>query len=153
MSWSFQIVGGDLSPLSDQSGFGLATGRDKTLQDLKLALYESMGTDPMHPDYGSLLDGGRLPNGTVVQSSIGSDASSLFRIEEEVSRVIQNFITRQNKRIKSDMASFGRTSISDSEIIQRVSSVETKLFGSKLILQVNLVMRNNNSITITQPLG
>jgi hypothetical protein len=112
-----------------------------------------MGTDPMHPDYGSLLDGGRLPNGTVVQSSIGSDASSLFRIEEEVSRVIQNFITRQNQRIKSDMASFGRTSVSDSEIIQRVSSVETKLFGSKLILQVNLVMRNNNSITITQPLG
>jgi hypothetical protein len=153
MSWSFEILGGDLSPLSDQTGLGVVTARAKTLQDLKSALYEAMGTDPMHPDYGSLIDGGRLPDGTVVQSLIGSDSSSIYRIQEEVSRVIRDFTTRQNARIKSDIANFGRTTVSDGEIIDRVSSVATKLFGSKLVVQVNLVMRNSNTITITQPLG
>lgn len=153
MSWSLQIIGGDLSPISDQSGLKIATGKDKTLQDLKLALYESMGTDPMHPEYGSLIDGGRLPNGTIVESSVGSDSTSLFRIEEEVSRIIQNYTIQQNIRIKSDIASFGKTTIADSEIIKSVRSIGTKRFGSKLILQVNIVMRNSNSVTITQPLG
>jgi hypothetical protein len=112
-----------------------------------------MGTDPMHPEYGSLIDGGRLPNGTIVESFVGSDSTSLFRIEEEVSRIIQNYSIQQNIRIKSDIASFGKTTIADSEIIKSVRSIGTKRFGSKLILQVNIVMRNSNSVTITQPLG
>lgn len=153
MSWSFEIVGGDLSPVSDKTGLGVVTGKKKTLQDLRHALTEAMGTDPMHPEYGSLIDGGRLPDGTVVESLVGSSQSSVFRIEEEVSRVIQDFVSKQNMRIKSDIAGFGKTTVSDSEIIDRVDSIQTRFFDTKLVLQVNLITRNSNGVTITQPLG
>lgn len=153
MSWSFQIVGGDLYPLSTASGLGIVTGKDKTFQDLKLWILESMGTDPMHPEYGSLLDGGRLPNGTIVDSFVGSESLSAHRVEEEIYRIVSSFMTRQKKRIDKDIASFGRTTISNSEIIDRISEVRTQLFDTKLIVRVSLAMRDNTILSITQPIG
>jgi hypothetical protein len=153
MSWSLQIVGGDLYPVSNASGMGVVTGKDKTFQDLRMWMLETMGTDPMHPEYGSLLDGGRLPNGTLVDSFIGSDSLSVHRVEEEITRILQSFMQRQKKRIDSDLASFGKTTISDSEIIQGIDSVQSQMFDSKLVVRVRLRMKNNSTINITQPIG
>lgn len=153
MSWSFQISGGDLNPVSNASGMGIVTGRDKTFQDLKLWMLESMGTDPMHPEHGSLLDGGRLPNGTVVESFIGSETLSAFRVEEEVSRILKSFSQSQKNRINSDIANLGKTTVSDSEIIDKITSIQSTLFGTKLIVRVSIQTRGGNTITLTQPVG
>lgn len=153
MSWSLKITAGDIDPLSTSSGMAIVTGREKTFQDLKFWLSEPMGNDPMHPEYGSLLDGGRLPNGTIVQSFIGSDSLSSSRVQEEVSRIIQAFITQQKGRINLDNSNLGKTTVSDSEIIEGINSVETTTFDNKLVLRVSLAMRGGNSVLITQPLG
>lgn len=153
MSWSFDISAGDLTFVSNKSGAAIVTGKDKTFQDLKNALLEPMGSDIMHPEYGSLLDGGTLPDGTSVDSYIGSDSLSVYKIEEEVVRVIESFINRQNTRINSDIDTFGKSTVSDSEIIESISSITNKVFDTKLIMQVNLLMRNGNAISITQPVG
>lgn len=139
--------------MSMASGLGVVTGRNKTFQDLKLWLLESMGTDPMHPEYGSLLDGGRLPNGRVVDSFIGSDQSSVHRVEEEIARIVTSFMSQQKKRIDRDLASFGKTTVSDSEIIDRVVSIDSQIFDSKLVVRVVLGMRNNTTMSLTQPIG
>jgi hypothetical protein len=153
MSWSFEIFNGDLTLTSRQTGMGIVTGNRKTLQDLRVALAESMGNDPMHPDFGSLLDGGKLSTGRVIPSMIGGNYLSAFQIEEEIRRVIQNFIERQSARIKRDISAFGRTSIPDSEIIDKIGYINSRSFGHKLVVQVGLIMKDTATITITQPVG
>lgn len=153
MSWSLEIAGGDLNLLSSSSGMGIVTGKSKTFQDLKHALLEAMGTDPMHPEYGSLLDGGRLPDGTIVQSFVGSESLSTSRVEEEVLRVVKAFIKNQQDRINLDISSLGKTTISDAEIIDSVSGIESTVFDTKMVVKLSLRMRDGNGVTITQPLG
>lgn len=146
-------MGGDLNPLSSSSGIGIVTGRDKTLQDLKHWLLEAMGSDPMHPEYGSLLDGGRLPDGTIVQSFVGSESIPTSRIEEEVIRVVKSFMENQQNRIALDQGSLGKSTISDSEIIDGVSRIQSTVFDNKIIVRVVLELRDGNTITVTQPIG
>ena len=153
MSWSFEIFNGDLSLASRESGMSVVTGTSKTLQDLRLALTEPLGTDPMHMDFGSLLDGGKRSTGEVVQSMIGGNYASQMAVEEEIRRVILAFVDRQNARIKRDITAMGRTTIPESEIIDRINYVTTRFFGNKLVVRVGLVMKSNASITITQPIG
>jgi hypothetical protein len=153
MSWSLKISAGDIDLLSSSSGMAIVTGKEKTFQDLKLWLSEAMGSDPMHPEYGSLLDGGRLPNGTIIESFIGSDSLSTSRVEQEVVRIIEAFIRQQNERISLDMSNLGKTTVSDSEIIDSIGSIRTSVFDNKLVLRISLIMRNGNDVTITQPLG
>jgi len=153
MSWSFDIKAGDLTFVSSKSGAAIVTGKNKTFQDLKNGLLEPMGTDTMHPEYGSLLDGGTLPDGTPIDSYIGKDSLSVYKIEEEIVRVVQSFIDKQNTRVNSDIATFGRSTVSDSEIIESIGSITNKRFNTKLVMQVNLVMRNGNTVSITQPVG
>lgn len=153
MSWSFNIETGDLSFVSNMSGAAVVTGQQKTFQDLKSALLEQMGSDPMHPEYGSLLDGGVLPNGTIVDSFIGRDETYIYKIQEEIARVIQFFNERQSTRINSDLATFGKSTVSDSEIVESIESITNQTFGDKLVIQVHLLMRNGNTFSITQPMG
>ena len=69
MSYSLQLKAGDLSP----SGGQIATvqGVQKTVQDLRVALLEPEGSDPLHPDFGSLLNGGIDSNGNTQPGVIG----------------------------------------------------------------------------------
>jgi hypothetical protein len=69
MSWSLRIQNGDL--MLDGTNLGRATGSAKLIQDLRCAILEKMGTDDLHPEYGSLLDGGRDESGDVQPGYIG----------------------------------------------------------------------------------
>jgi len=146
-------MGGDLNFISDRSGAAIKSGRDKVYQDLRNALMEPMGSDIMHPDYGSLLDGGRLPNGRVQESFLGSDSSlSIMKIKEEIGRIVQRYVDSQNIRIDNDRQTYGRTTIQDSEIIESILGIQHRMFGNKLVVKVDLLMRNSNVVSITQPI-
>jgi hypothetical protein len=153
MSWSFEIIGGDLNLVSDGDGASVVTGKDKTFQDLRHSILEPIGSDPMHPQHGSLLDGGRLPNGRVADSFIGQSTISIMAVKQEIGRNIQNYIDAQKKRIDSDIQTFGRTTLQDSEIVEAVISMSDRMYGNKLIVQVQLLMKSAGTITITQPVG
>lgn len=153
MSWSLEISGGDLNLVSGADGAAVVTGRRKTLQDIRFAMLEPMGNDPMHPSYGSLLDGGRLPNGKIVQSMVGGDSSSAYRIEEEITRIIQDFIARQRTRANLDIQTFGKSTLSETERIASINSIEGKQIGNRFIVQVNIITENRGAIIITSPVG
>lgn len=153
MSWSFEIKSGDLNLVANGAGASVVTGKDKTFQDLRHSILEPIGSDPMHPQYGSLLDGGRLPNGDVADSFIGQTSLSIMDIKEEIARNVQSYIDAQHKRIDSDVQTFGRTTLQDSEIVEAITSIDDKMYGDKLIVQVRLLMRSSGTITITQPVG
>jgi hypothetical protein len=153
MSWSLNISGGDLNFTSGASGASIVTGRDKAFQDLRCALLEPMGSDPMHPEFGALLDGGQLPNGKVVDSFLGENVLSVIRVKEEVGRIIQNYMDLQKRKIDAENQLYGRSTLQDSEIVQTILSLEDRMFGStKLVIQANLLMRNANTVTINQPI-
>jgi hypothetical protein len=151
MSWSLQVSSGDLNFLSRGAGAEIVTGKVKTYQDLRNWLLETMGNDPMHPDYGSILDGGVMPTGAVVQSMVGR--GTIHDVEQEITRVIRSVMDVQGKRIDRDMAVYGKMTLSDSEIIQGIKSIESKKFGTKLVVRVNLTMRNNVTVSMVQPIG
>lgn len=153
MSWSFEITGGDLNLVSGSDGAAVVTGSKKTFQDLRFAMLEPMGNDPMHPAYGSLLDGGRLPNGRIVQSMVGSDPSFAYRIEEEINRIVQDLVSRQRQRADLDTQTFGKSTLSEKEKIVSVSSIEGKQMGNRFIVQVNIITEGQGSIIITTPIG
>lgn len=152
MSWSLNIQGGDLDFVSKKSGAAVVTGKDKVFQDIRAALLEPMGTDPMHPDYGSLLDGGRLPGGQVVDSMIGKNATTVFRIEEEIGRMVRSIMDRQELRIASDIQNFGRSTLSGSETILGISSIQSKQVGTTLVVRVEVIMQDKNTISIVAPI-
>lgn len=153
MSWSLNISGGDLNFVSGAAGASVVTGRDKAFQDLRCALLEPMGSDPMHPDFGSLLDGGRLPNGRAVDSFIGTNTLSALKVKEEIGRIIQRYMDLQRQKIDAEYQIYGKTTLQESEIIQSILSIESRMFGAtKLVVQANLLMRNANTVTINQPI-
>lgn len=153
MSWSFNIEGGDLDFVSKKNGASIVTGRNKALQDIRAALLEPMGSDPMHPDYGSLLDGGRLPNGSIASPLIGQDRSHTFQIEEEISRILRYLMDKQEQRTKADIQNYGRSTLSASETIAGVKEISSRMFGTTLVVRVEVTMQDNNTVSITTPIS
>jgi hypothetical protein len=102
MTWSLQIRNGDLTLAA--AHYGTVTGEQKLVQDFRAYLLERMGTDDMHPDYGSLLDGGRLPSGRSVQGIIGETDPDIaeLTISTEIKRIANEYQARQLERAKED---------------------------------------------------
>src|SRR4051812_1259303 len=100
MTYSLNITGGDLS-LGGPGGLSVVTSTEKLIQDIKCWLLEAMGTDPLHPDYGSTLDGGGMPGTPFQEGIIGSEinSTSLLMVEAEVRRILSLYQQQQINRI------------------------------------------------------
>lgn len=147
MSWSLRVSGGDLNLSSRRNGMGIVTGAEKTFQDLRNEIYEPMGTDPLHSEYGSLIDGGVLPNGQAVDSPIGSiiNGETIIKIESEISRIISGQVKRQRQKIIYE-TSVGTHTFAPNELISEIRSIETKQIGDSLAVRVSLQMNNGQII-------
>src|ERR1051325_1057251 len=109
MSWSLQVSYGDF-PVSGNS-LGIVAGANKLGQDLRHWVLEKMGTDPLHLDYGSLIDGGRTSDGVEQESIIGhvNDRNARVLIESELRRIIQAYQRQQIARAKADRLVYNKT--------------------------------------------
>src|SRR4051794_27221905 len=97
MSWSLELRGGDLA--IGGASYGVVTNQAKLVQDLRCAILERMGTDPDHPGYGSLIDGGRL-NGVEQESVIATDDwdVAVLTVEGEIRRIVDLYQKMQIAR-------------------------------------------------------
>lgn len=155
MTWSLGITNGDLN-LGGISGINIVTGYDKLKQDLKAVILEPLGTDPMHPDFGSSLDGGFDSNGVEIPTSIGGSfsAESVARIQEEIVRVLQNYQKNQIARIREQQNDTnGKTYFQNSEILYRIDNISVQQIQDKLLVNVNITTAAGQSFNITQPVG
>lgn len=153
MSWSLNIESGDLDFVSRKSGAAVATGKRKAYQDIRAALLEPMGTDPMHPEYGSILDGGRLPNGRVVPSLVGRNQAAVFEIEEEITRIVRGLMDRQAERIDADLQTYGKSTISSAETIRGIAEIKSKIVDNTLVVRVKIEMQDREIISIVTPVS
>lgn len=155
MTWSFQIKNGDLN-FAGPGGFATVTGQQKLVQDLKSWLLTPRGTDAFHPDYGSVLDGGSMPDGTVIEGSIGSliSSESLMTIESEVRRVLNAYQQQQLDRLTREAPLYGgKNTFSAGEILASVNDVKVVQVGNVALVTCSISTGDGNAVSFTQALS
>lgn len=153
MSWSLQIRNGDL--VTDGAKLGVVTRQAKMIQDLSHWILERMGTDPLHPGYGSLIDGGVTPTGDYVEGVIGSGDMDFAQItvEQEIRRIIGEYQERQLARAKNDRMTRGKATLTASEVVIDVPAVEFIRDADELRVMVRLTTANDDDLSLEIPLS
>lgn len=148
MSWSLQVHNGDLALGGAQ--FATVTGSDKLVQDLRCYILESMGTDDMHPDYGSIIDGGIDSDGTVYASIIGETNPSQTEmfLRTEFSRIIREYQDMQLSRAKADRITYGRVTLTKGEVLYSVTNISFTWNADTVHVLLSLVVGSGEDIAI-----
>jgi hypothetical protein len=123
MTWSLKLKNGDLERNGSQ--LAKATNEVKMVQDLRIQFLQKMGIDDLHPDFGSLLDGGVTTDGIVHESLIGTPDRNKAKlsIESEIYRVINDYQARQLSRAKMDKMVYGKATLTQREVVLSVDSI------------------------------
>lgn len=152
MSWSLQIQNGDFAVSG--SSLGIVTDYNKLVQDLTCAIMEKMGYDPLHPWYGSLIDGGTTPQGLTSPSLIGMDPQTVAnQVQSELTRITGDLQNQQLARAQADQATYNRSTITPGEALVSVSSIEFEQQQDTLIVTVGLITALGSSLSLSLPLG
>lgn len=155
MTWSLALANGDLS-FAGPGGYATVSGQQKLLQDLRNWLLEPRGTDPVNPDYGSTLDGGTLPDGTVVDPVIGEliTAENLLTLESEVRRILQAYQQQQLDRITLEAGLYGgKNTFSAGEILQSVEAVNIQQVADMVFVQCVIQTADGDQLSFTQAMN
>jgi len=153
MSWSFQIRNGDLN-WGGPGGFATVSGRQKLIQDLKNWILEPQGTDPFHPDFGSLLDGGVGPDGIEVDYLIGNTVSpeGMMTIEAELRRILTAYQQQQSDRMSNDIIQYGgKNTFGLDEILLQVEDVKVENYQDVVLATITILTGSGNAVTFTTP--
>jgi len=131
-------------------------GTNKLIQDLKNWMLEPKGTDPFHPSYGSILDGGVQEDGSYSASTIGNMLTSedLMMIEGEIRRILRAYQRQQLDRLSRESVSYGRgkNTLSIGEILLSVNNVNVWQIGDTAIVEIHITTGSGNLVTFNQPL-
>ena len=110
---TWRLSGGDL--VLGRGGFQTVTGVDRIMQQLRAALGEPLGIDRFHPGWGSQIDD---------LVGLPLDGVTLFELEQEVNRVVGNYITVQDAKITRDRNLGVRARYSQADVLARVEKVD-----------------------------
>jgi hypothetical protein len=148
MSWSLRLHNGDLT--LNQANYGTVTGEAKLAQDLRCYILERMGLDDMHPDYGSILDGGTLSDGTEAPGFIGliNDDFTQLQIESELQRIVNSYQGLQLARAQDDQLVYGKTTLTRNEILLS-ASFNFDAEGDTLNVTLSLTTAANSTVDLT----
>lgn len=155
MSYSLDIRTGDLA-LDGPGGMSVVNGHDKLIQDLKCWMLEQVGNDPMHPELGSALDGGILPDGTIIETTIGNiiTKKAVLDLENEVRRVIGLYQQNQLSKIRSEQMLYGGIyHLDPSEILLGIANVQVIQTGATLVASITIRTADNVLIPLALPVG
>jgi hypothetical protein len=148
MSWSLQISDGDFRV--DAAHLGAVTGQAKLVQDFRCALLEQMGTDNLHPDFGSLIDGGVTPEGVHHSGVIGENDLEMvaLTIETDVTRIARYIQRSQLTRAKQDRFTYGRATLDPQEVLLALTGVTFEQKEDNLRVIVHLTSAINKDFDV-----
>lgn len=150
MSWSLQLQHGDFAVSS--RALGTVTNFNKLTQDLRCALLQRMGTDPLHSDYGSLIDGGTLPDGTAVPSLITQTPQAVAAsLQGELQRVAQYYQNQQLNRAKDDRITYNRVSLTPGEVLLSIADIEMSQIEDTLQVTITLQTATGDTVAVAFP--
>jgi hypothetical protein len=148
MTYSLLLKNGDLVK---GHGNSLATieGPGKVVQDLRLWLLEPLGTNPMSPSYGSLINGTEDTFHKVGQEAVFISADPLEKVLSEINRIIEAYLQQQLSRIEAEVVFYnGRHTFSAGEII-RDYDVQYEQVADQLHVDIVLTMQDDTTESIT----
>jgi hypothetical protein len=150
MSWSFQINNGDLQIGSN--GLNTVSDTAKLVQDLTCDLLEPEGTDPLHPGYGSVIDGGTDSAGNYVQGIIGdpNDSTAATFVGQEVQRIMTNYQQSQINRNQADIAVYGASTLTAAEALLAISAITVTQVQDQALVIAN-IQTGTGSLPLTVP--
>lgn len=153
MSWSLALRNGDLALGGTQ--LAAVKGTAKLIQDLRCAILEPMGTDSLHASFGSLIDGGRKPDGTVVTSPLGGSNWSAIssQIEAELRRILDEHRSRQVARARSDQFTYGRPTLDPGELLLAIENIQMISVQDTLVCQIALQVGDGTNRVLNIPLS
>ena len=154
MSYSLQLRGGDLAPSGSQ--MALVEGPNKMVQDLRCALLEPRATDPLHPDFGSTLNGGvdelGNPNPGVI-GALNNDVQAVS-VESEIRRVITAYMVAQLAKLTEENNTYGgQNTFAAGEIITDIADVQISRLQDVMVVVVTLVTDTGQQIQLTRPIA
>lgn len=152
MTWSLQMQHGDLA--LGGAHLGVVTAEQKLVQDLSHWFVERMGTDTLHPGYGSLFDGGTKPNGQEVDSLIGSNEFQFTAtlIESDIRRIVQEYQARQLERAKSDRLRYNKTTLTGGELLISLNDIQMFQDQDTLRVTLSITTGSGRSVTVDVPI-
>ena len=148
MTWSLKIKNGDL--VATGGRLDVVDNENKMVQDLKCQLLEKMGSDILHPTYGSLIDGGVDQNGIVHDSLIGTDNIGMVQlmIQSEIQRIVGEYQSRQLNRARSDKKTYNKQTLTYREVVQGIQDIQFVQNLDKLTVRITLSTLGNSTETI-----
>ena len=138
---------GDL--VLSQASLSTVSGSDKLAQDLRAFILERMGTDDLHPEFGSLLDGG-IRNGEYVEGVIGqsNDALSLALVQREIRRIVADYQARQLTRARNDAAIYGKATLAKGEVLLSLSRIDTTQVEDTMNITLDILAGDGATISL-----
>ena len=159
MSWSLEVrrtrdengylrPGGDL--VLTGSSLSTVSNEQKLVQDLSHWLLEHMGQDPLHPSYGSIIDGGVDASGKPIDSVIGKTNIRLVRmeIEAEIRRVAAAYQRMQVDRATRDRNRYNKSTLTGGEILAAVTVINFTQNADSLWVNVVIKSARNTEATL-----
>jgi hypothetical protein len=131
------------------------TDHQKLVQDLRAALLEPQGTDDAHFNFGSVIDGGRRPDGTEVNSLLAGvnwDRIAM-ELESEIRRIGNDYQRQQINRAQSDRSVYGKSTLSNNELLFSISSIDMIQAQDALLCNITLQTGNEEEKTILLPIS
>ena len=125
--------------IGDGGDYAVKRGVAKVTQDIRCALLEPLGNDRFHPGWGSTLD-----------DFVGlvADEYSAFDAQQEVYRVILNYMAVQQDKADAQIASGNQNLYSYAEIVAEVKEVTASLRYDTVAIEILLENLAGNVVTV-----
>jgi phage baseplate assembly protein W len=125
------------------TGHETVSGSRMIEQDLSCALREPLGTDRFHPGYGSHLEG-----------MIGLNTQfASFAVQQEVQRVVQNYVAVQRDKIERDALRGVRSRYRAGDVVADVVGVEITPVQDHVKVRVHLRTAADGNAVLTTTVG
>lgn len=133
------LSGGDL--VIGPGGLQMISGAAKIRQDLALALAEEYGTDPYHPEWGSVLP-------RYVGQPVDADTPML--VQAEVSRVVQQYMASQQAQLSAAATNGQPTTMTTSDIVQSVDKIDVTVLYDTVKVVITLTTMSGQTLSVSR---
>lgn len=139
---TLRLQHGDLVP--GPGGLETVTGPDMLIQDLRGALGEPLGNDRFHPGWGSVIDD---------YVGLPLDEGTAFEIEQEVNRVIGNYMAVQDEYLRRDQTSGRAPRYTTDDVIAAVSGVDVKYRHDHASITIGIQTMSRSEAAVQLEIG
>ena len=152
MTWSLKISNGDLAKGYDNN-LEVVRGSEKVVQDLLSWIRHPLGTDPLNPEIGSLIENGEEGKSYIINNNMVVLPEEYDHLViSEISRLISYYQSVQATRIEQEILQFGKIITFDQdEIIYKYNIKHAKSYDT-LYVSINLETISGNRFVINIPI-